>query len=736
MKYLIIGGAGFIGSNLADYLAKNKNQVVVLDNLSRKGAEKNLDWLLSNYHQRIRFVKADIRCDSKVLNREVSWADVVFHLGAQVAVTTSVENPREDFEINALGSFNVLESARKTKNPPILIYSSTNKVYGGMDDIKVVEKKNRYEYANLPYGVSEEQPLDFHSPYGCSKGTGDQYFRDYARIYNLPTIVFRQSCIYGPHQFGVEDQGWIAWFIIAVLLGKPITIYGNGKQVRDVLYIDDLINAYLLAIKDIKKTQGQVYNIGGGTRFSIAIWEEFAPILEKLLGREIKVSYSSWRPGDQLIYISDIRKAKRDFNWQPKITHREGIRKLFEWVKNNKELLKIFEMRIAVLHRYPASQVIGTNASFPSFLKELKNRGHKVFYLTYKSPQKEKQIPGISYRELPLYFFRGDRKDKLIKTILWIFLAPLKSWQIKRKDKVGLFYCDDSVPYYGFFTKILVGKTKVVIRLGDLQSGYNFADQGIIKGVLFKLALALERLMWKKLDGLVAISQSFAEFVKKWGIKERKIKVVEESIDLEKFQPRKKGTLKTKFSIKGSPLVMFHGALLPCKGLETFIRSIPPVLKKIPSVVFVVAGGGAEERKLKKIGRKLTNQKKLFFTGWYDHWDLPGFLGDVDIGVVMRSSNMANNFVVTTCLLELWASEKPVVVPDLAAMRGVVKEGINGLFFKPDDKRELAKKLIYLIENKSLWKKLGENGRKTARKYFDKDLIGKKMVDTLERLAR
>ena len=736
MKYLIIGGAGFIGSNLADYLAKNKNQVVVLDNLSRKGAEKNLDWLLSNYHQRIRFVKADIRCDSKVLNREVSWADVVFHLGAQVAVTTSVENPREDFEINALGSFNVLESARKTKNPPILIYSSTNKVYGGMDDIKVVEKKNRYEYANLPYGVSEEQPLDFHSPYGCSKGTGDQYFRDYARIYNLPTIVFRQSCIYGPRQFGVEDQGWIAWFIIAVILGKPITIYGNGKQVRDVLYIDDLINAYLLAIKNIKKTRGQIYNIGGGMKFSMAIWEEFAPILEKLLGREIKVSYSNWRPGDQPIYISDIRKARRDFGWQPKFDHKEGIRKLFGWVKNNKELFKDFEMRIAVLHRYPASQIVGTNASFPSFLKELKNRGHKVFYLTYKSPQKEKQIPGVSYRELPLYFFRGDRKDKLIKTILWIFLAPLKSWRIKKKDKIEVFYCDDSVPYYGFLTKLLVGKTKVIIRLGDLQSGYKFADQGFLKGILFKVSLFVERLMWQKVDGLVAISQSFAEFIEKQRLKRGKIKVVEESIDLEKFKERKNGVLRKKFSIKDYPLIIFHGALLSCKGLEAFIKATDLVLKKIPSAIFVIAGGGEEEERLKKLGTKLIRKKKLLFTGWYDHNELPGFLQDADIGVVMRSSNMANNFVVTTCILELWANGKPVIVPNLAAMRKVVKEGFNGMFFIPDDKDDLARKILYLINNKSLWRVLGENGRKTARKYFEKNLIGKKMVETLEEFMK
>jgi len=343
MKVLVIGGAGFIGFNLANYFAKNnRNRIVVLDNLSRRGTEKNLRWLLSNHPWRIKFIKADVKKNQKILNREVSRADAVFHLAAQVAVTTSVENPREDFEINALGSFNVLEAARKTRNPPILIYASTNKVYGGMENIKVVEKRDRYEYVNLPHGVSEEEPLDFHSPYGCSKGTGDQYFRDYARIYKLPTIVFRQSCIYGPHQFGIEDQGWVAWFIIAALLGKPITIYGDGKQVRDVLYIDDLIEAFQLAIKNIKKTRGQVYNIGGGPKFSLSVWKEFSPILEELLEEKIKVSYSDWRSGDQPIYVSDIRKARRDFSWQPKIKPKKGIKRLFNWVKQNKELFKDF----------------------------------------------------------------------------------------------------------------------------------------------------------------------------------------------------------------------------------------------------------------------------------------------------------------------------------------------------------------------------------------------------------
>lgn len=337
-RVLVTGGAGFIGSNLASFLAKNNNQVIILDNLSRKGTEKNLEWLMATYPKLIKFIKADVRKDFEALDEAMVNVDVVFHLAAQVAVTTSVTNPREDFEINALGTLNVLEAARKISKPPILLYTSTNKVYGGMENVKVKESKTHYEYCSLPYGISEEQLLDFHSPYGCSKGTGDQYFRDYARIFNLPTIVFRQSCIYGPHQFGVEDQGWIAWFVIANLLDKKITIYGNGKQVRDVLYVDDLINAYMLAIKNIKKTRGQIYNIGGGQKYSISIWKEFSPILEGLAKKKMEVNYLNWRPGDQPIYISDIRKARKDFGWSPKISPKEGIKRLFEWVNANRNL--------------------------------------------------------------------------------------------------------------------------------------------------------------------------------------------------------------------------------------------------------------------------------------------------------------------------------------------------------------------------------------------------------------
>lgn len=339
MRIVITGGAGFIGSNAASYYLSQKADVVVFDNLVRRGTDKNLAWLKS-LGGRLTFIRGDIinLADTGKLIAFFQKADAVLHLAAQVAVTTSVTNPREDFEINALGTFNILEAMRAAKSKAKFIYSSTNKVYGGMEDVKVVEKNNRYVYASLPYGASELQPLDFHSPYGCSKGSADQYVHDYGRMYDLDTVVMRQSCIYGPRQFGVEDQGWVAWFIIATTLGKKLTIYGDGKQVRDLLYVEDLVRAYDMAIRAGKKTRGGIYNIGGGPQNTLSVWTEFGPLLEKLFKKKLSISFEDWRPGDQKIFIADIRKAKKEFGWIPQVSVPDGITNLHAWVTANKSL--------------------------------------------------------------------------------------------------------------------------------------------------------------------------------------------------------------------------------------------------------------------------------------------------------------------------------------------------------------------------------------------------------------
>lgn len=336
-RVLITGGAGFIGANLANRLLDEGHEVAIFDNLSRSGCESNLNWLRNQHgSSAFQLITASVT-DFDAIKNAVVGRDRIYHLAGQVAVTTSVKDPRKDFEDNALGTFNALEAARISKSDPVFIFASTNKVYGGMEDVTVVEESQRYRYLDFPNGIPETQTVDFHSPYGCSKGAADQYVRDYARIYNLRTVVSRQSCIYGYRQFGVEDQGWVAWFIIAALKNKPITIYGNGKQVRDILFIDDLLDAYDSMVNNIDTTVGEIYNIGGGPSNVMSIWAEFGPMLEELIGRQISVTYQDWRPGDQPVYVSDIQKAKNNLGWSPKVSVPQGIKQLFEWVRDNQE---------------------------------------------------------------------------------------------------------------------------------------------------------------------------------------------------------------------------------------------------------------------------------------------------------------------------------------------------------------------------------------------------------------
>jgi CDP-paratose 2-epimerase len=337
-KVLITGGAGFIGVNAAHRFLKEGWEVSVWDNLSRYGAERNLRWLLS--FGPAQFTKIDLR-EEKAVNDAFQQKpfDLVLHCAGQVAVTSSLGNPRHDLENNVLTTFNLLEAVRLFRPETLLIFASSNKVYGNMTDTPVVERNGRYELATLPHGASEQQPLDFHSPYGCSKGAADQYVRDYARIYGLATTCFRQSCVYGCRQFGVEDQGWVAWFLIAHALGRPITIFGDGKQTRDLLFIDDLIEAYCLAWEKREKVVGNVYNIGGGPENQFSV-REIIQLLEQEGSAPVQLSFHAPRPGDQKVFVADIRKAFADFGWRPVCSVENGIRKLRQWVKDNLELFR------------------------------------------------------------------------------------------------------------------------------------------------------------------------------------------------------------------------------------------------------------------------------------------------------------------------------------------------------------------------------------------------------------
>ena len=337
MKYLVTGGAGFIGCNAARRWMERGHEVVVLDDLSRRGADSNLEWLSGQ--GRLAFERVDLR-DAAALDAAVARhrdAQVILHLAAQVAVTTSVTEPRHDFEVNALGTFNLLESARRHTPSAAFLYASTNKVYGGLEHVGVVLRDGRHAFADRPDGIGEDTPLDFHSPYGCSKGAADQYVRDYARIYGLRTVSFRQSCIYGWRQFGVEDQGWVAWFTIAAVTGQPVTIYGDGRQVRDLLFVDDLCDAYDAAVARIDRVGGQIFNLGGGPRNTLSLLELVAQ-LERLTGRPLKPAFADWRPGDQPVFVADVRRAAEALEWHPRVGVHEGVQRLHGWVVEHRQL--------------------------------------------------------------------------------------------------------------------------------------------------------------------------------------------------------------------------------------------------------------------------------------------------------------------------------------------------------------------------------------------------------------
>jgi CDP-paratose 2-epimerase len=341
-RYAIMGGAGFIGSNLAEYYLSRGSRVTILDNLSRPGSEANLAWLRSRHGSRLSMVRADIRHGEGAISEAIAGADVVFHLAGQVAVTTSVTDPLHDFQVNAFGTLNVLEAARHSPSRPLVVYSSTNKVYGKMADLGIIARNGRYEYETNGSGVSENRPLDPYSPYGCSKCSGDQYTLDYARIYGLKTIVFRQSCIYGPRQFGMEDQGWLAWFALRALHQEPVTIYGDGMQVRDVLYVADLVEAYDAAVRRIDITRGRAYNIGGGPDNTLSLLE-LVELLNGSFGRKLDCSFEDWRPGDQPVFVSNIGKAKSDFGWSPRVGVEDGVSRLIGWIKDNAALFQTIQ---------------------------------------------------------------------------------------------------------------------------------------------------------------------------------------------------------------------------------------------------------------------------------------------------------------------------------------------------------------------------------------------------------
>jgi CDP-paratose 2-epimerase len=334
MTVLVTGGAGFIGANLVHHLLRTGESVRVLDDLSRPGVEKNAAWLEETHPDGLELVVADVR-DFDAVRCAMRGVDHVFHLAAQVAVTTSLGDPRADFGVNALGTLHVLEAARTQERPPSLVYTSTNKVYGALEDVALCSARRRYEPVDpevVAFGISERRPLSFHSPYGCSKGTADQYVLDYARTFGLRAVVLRMSCIYGPHQLGNEDQGWVAHFVVRTLRGEPITIFGDGKQVRDILFVDDLVDALSRVRADVARLSGRAFNVGGGPGRTTSLLE-LVDRIERLTRRRPAIACEGWRRADQRYYVSDTRALSQATGWCPSTPIETGVERLVEWLE-------------------------------------------------------------------------------------------------------------------------------------------------------------------------------------------------------------------------------------------------------------------------------------------------------------------------------------------------------------------------------------------------------------------
>lgn len=357
---LIFGGAGFIGSNWAYRLLKHTDaKVHIFDNLSRRGVHRNLRWLQQNAGEgdRLKVTIGDVR-DAAMVNRAVQSATEIYHFAAQVAVTSSVQDPRFDFEVNVGGTLNVLEAARKSGRHPFLLFTSTNKVYGHLSSKPLMAGAQRYDCPS-DRGVNESQPLDFYSPYGCSKGAADQYVRDYNRMFGLPTVVFRMSCIAGQRQFGNEDQGWVAHFLYSALENRALTIYGDGKQVRDILCVDDLVRAFEAVRANIAKTGGQIYNVGGGRENALSLLEVIAKI-ENMTGQKMRYQMQKARPGDQLYYVTDTTKLREHVGWTPRITTRETLERIHDWWAENRESIST---AMVLPHTQPELQAVPEAAS-------------------------------------------------------------------------------------------------------------------------------------------------------------------------------------------------------------------------------------------------------------------------------------------------------------------------------------------------------------------------------------
>lgn len=389
-------------------------------------------------------------------------------------------------------------------------------------------------------------------------------------------------------------------------------------------------------------------------------------------------------------------------------------------------------MKICVLHRYPMSLVRGTNPSFPLFIDKLLAMGHRVFFVSFKETEKNLYETKIHFKEISVHFDRANKVDKLIKSLIFVLVAPLLVTRLHKKEKFDVVYCDDSLPFYGFLIKKIV-KTKTIARLGDLQSAYMFADGNFLQKLIFKFVLRVEKMMWRSVDKVIVISQAFKDFLISNGISRNQIDCVQECIDLEFFKPKSSnGTIRKWYGLGDSPLVMFHGLVERMKGLDTLVNAIPRVLGERPDTKFMIVGEGGDLKRVKKHAKKLGIEGSVIFTGWVNFKNIPNYIAECDVGIASRSGNLGNNFVVTTALLQYWAMEKPVVAPGLMAINNLFTQEQVGLIFEPDDSDDLAKKILEMLKaTKETRRKIGARGRAIAKKIFDIEVASEKMVQIL-----
>lgn len=388
-------------------------------------------------------------------------------------------------------------------------------------------------------------------------------------------------------------------------------------------------------------------------------------------------------------------------------------------------------MKICVIHRYPISLIRGTNPSFPLFIDRLVSRGDEVYFISFKENDKQFIRADINNRYIDLEFNRANALEKLWKSLFFCFYVPFKVRRLNRSVNLDLVYCDDSFPLYSCLTRIIAG-TKTVMRLGDLQSAYALYDRGVLGRVFFKIFLSFEKYLWKNVHRVVAISNPFKEFLIKEGLSEENIAVVEECIDLDMFRRNgSKKCIKKQYGLEDEPIIMFHGLIAKMKGLDTLVNAMPIVLKEIPRTKLMIIGDGPYLNNIKDLVRRLGLNHAVIFTGWLPFSDVPDYLAECHIGVPIRSSNLGNNFVITTALLQYWAMKKPVLAPRLPAISNIIKDGTNGVLFMPEDSEDLARKAIHYLKNPQLMQKTGLAGYETAKCRFNVDLISRQMVDTL-----